>query len=65
MADLSFANHGSIWLMTPETPAGEEWIADHIPEDAQLFWGRNSIVIEPRYVRAIVEGAAADGLEVA
>jgi hypothetical protein len=60
--DLTFANHGSIFTMDPVTDAGREWIAEHIPEDAQT-WG-NAIVIEHRYVRAIYEGAAADGLDV-
>lgn len=62
MADIRFENHGSIWLMTAQTDAGRDWVSENIPEDAQT-WG-SSIVVEPRYVEAIAEGAVNDGLEV-
>jgi hypothetical protein len=60
-ADLHFTDHGSIWLMEPRTDAARAWVAEHIPEDAQSFG--HAIVVEPRYVEAIVIGATADGLE--
>lgn len=62
MADLRVSNHGSIFLLTATSNAGEEWIGDHIPDDAQT-WGE-SIVIEHRYISGVVNGAIADGLEV-
>ena len=61
-ADLTFANHGSVWLLRADTDAGRDWIADHIPDDAQTWSGQ--IVVEPRYVSDIAEGAINDGLEV-
>jgi hypothetical protein len=63
MSDLHVANHGSIFLLSPVTEAGENWIIEHIPEDAMTFG--NAIVVEHRYIEAIVAGALADGLEVA
>jgi len=60
--DVQFRNHGSIWLAQPLTAAAGDWIAEHIPEDAQ-YWG-DAVVIEPRYVAAIAEGMANDGLEI-
>ena len=60
--DFSFANHGSICIFTPLTPAAKTWVADHIPEDAQR-WGRG-IVIEPRYAGDILAGIMGDGLTV-
>lgn len=62
MADLSVQDHGSIMILTPHTDAGREWIDEHIPEDA-MTWG-GGIVVEPRYMEAIVCGAIGDGLEV-
>lgn len=61
--DLVIANHGSIVLLSAETLAGQEWINEHIPDDALTFCG--AIVVEPRYIDDIAEGAQADGLAVA
>tara|TARA_R110000737_G_scaffold171274_1_gene196864 strand:+ start:303 stop:509 length:207 start_codon:yes stop_codon:yes gene_type:complete len=64
MTDITVSNHGSIVLLTPVSEIGEGWLEEHIPSDA-LTWGKNSIVVEPRYVGDIIDGAAADGLAVA
>jgi hypothetical protein len=61
--DLTVSNHGSIMILRSATQAGRDWICEHIPADAH-GWG-GGIVVEPRYIDAIVEGAIADGLEVA
>jgi hypothetical protein len=62
MADLSVDNHGSILILRGETAEGKDWISEHIPSDAQSWCG--GVVVEPRYLDAIVEGAMNDGLEV-
>lgn len=62
MADLSISNHGSIFLLSGVSPAGEAWIAENIPEDAMTFGG--AIVVEHRYIGDIAAGAQNDGLEV-
>lgn len=61
-ADFTVENHGSIFLLTPETDAGRAWATEHLPEDAPRFGG--AFAVEPRYIRDIVEGAMADGLRV-
>jgi hypothetical protein len=58
--DVQFTDHGSIWLVQPLTPAGEDWIADNLPEDAQSWSG--AVVVEPRYVGDIAQGMTDSGL---
>jgi hypothetical protein len=61
--DFEFVEHGSICLLTPMTPAANDWDEANIPKDA-MRWGACSVVIEPRYAPSILEGIAADGLTV-
>ena len=61
--DLVVENHGPIFLLRAETAEGRDWISEHIPSDARR-WGR-WIVVEHRYIDAIVDGAINDGLEIA
>lgn len=63
MTDMTFANHGSITIMTPLTPAAHDWVSEHIPEDA-MTWGPSGIVIEHRYVLDIMQGVLSDGLDI-
>lgn len=61
--DILFANHGSIWLMRGNTPAGNDWIAEKVnTEDAISLGG--AIAVEHRYAWPIADGAVADGLTV-
>ena len=61
--DLRVTNKaGSIVLLHALTDAGRAWIDEHIPDDAMRFGG--GIVVEPRYIDAIANGAMADGLTV-
>lgn len=62
MADLSIQNEGTIFLLRAHTDAGKEWIAKHIPDDAQHFGG--AVVVEHRFIGDIAQGAVNDGLEV-
>ena len=62
MADVKIENHGSLVLLRPLTEAASDWLDENISEDAQHFGG--AVVVEPRYVEAIVEGMQNDGLEV-
>jgi hypothetical protein len=43
---------------TDFSPAGEEWVSEHIPEDA-MRWGADSVVVEHRFIGDIVRGAVA------
>ena len=62
MADVKIENHGSLVLIRPLTEAASDWLDENISEDVQHFGG--AVVVEPRYVEAIVEGMQNDGLEV-
>ena len=62
MPDVNIENHGSLVLIRPLTEAASDWLDENISEDAQHFGG--AVVVEPRYVEAIVEGMQNDGLEV-
>lgn len=64
MTDFSFANHGSITLLTPRSRKAKRWLADNVEQnDETQYWG-TSIAIEPRYVGPILEGIMADGLTI-
>lgn len=60
--DVRVENHGSIILVNPLTGPAIDWVADNLPDDVQMFG--NAIVVEPRYVGAIIDGMINDGLEV-
>jgi hypothetical protein len=61
MSDIVLNDHGSIVVMTGVTPEGAAWLEEHLDPDA-MRWG-GGYVVEPRYVGAITDGAANDGLE--
>jgi hypothetical protein len=61
--DFLLTHHGSLCLLEPLTPEGEEWAGEHLISPEVQLWGR-AIVIEPRYAGDILNGIAGDGLEV-
>jgi hypothetical protein len=60
--DLLVSGDGRLYLLFATSPAGESWIEEHIPDDAQRFAG--GVAVEHRYIADIVSGAVADGLRV-
>lgn len=60
--DFIFSCHGTVTLLYPATEAARDWIAEHIPEDAQRLG--EAVAIEPRYAGDILEGAMNDGLTI-
>lgn len=62
MSDFTVHNHGTIFLLQPNTPAAQRWIENHIPEDAQTFG--QSVVVEHAYICGVVDGIRADNLVV-
>jgi hypothetical protein len=61
-ADFVCENHGSVFLLRPISAAAFAWIEEHLPSDRLTFG--NAVVIEPRYVWAILVGLQDDGLVV-
>jgi hypothetical protein len=62
--DFLLENHSSIYLLRPLTENARAWVEDHIGSDNgfQPYWP--AVVIEHRYVGAILEGISSDGLAV-
>jgi hypothetical protein len=60
MRDFALQDHGSLMLLVPLTMPAQEWVDENIPADA-MHWGA-AIVVEPRYIGPIIEGATGDGL---
>ncbi len=61
--DVQVSNHGSIYVLTPITDVAREWIDEYIPEDA-MRWGKDGVVVEPRYVDLVIAGMREAGLVV-
>lgn len=59
--DFILFDHGSVCVLNPRSEAAVTWIDEHISDEA-LRWGRHGVVIEPRYVAAILDGINSDGL---
>lgn len=57
--DIFVNDHGSILIFVPASPAGSDWIEEHIGHAMCWSGGR---VVEPRYAQPIIDGAEADGL---
>jgi hypothetical protein len=60
--DFRCENHGSIFLLFPLTQSAQSWVDERLPADAQRFG--NAVVIEHRFVWAILGGIQNDGLAV-
>ena len=58
--DFLCENHGSIFLLRPISPAAFLWIHENLPSDRITFG--NAVVVEPRYVWAILVQLQDDGL---
>ena len=63
-ADFTVCDEGSILLLTPQTEPARSWIDEHIGRDNGFQPYYPTIVIEPRYVIAVLEGIRVAGLEI-
>lgn len=57
--DFQVQNCGSIVLLIPQTEAADDFVEAHLSH-AMRF--NRAVVVEPRYVAAIIEGASDEGL---
>jgi len=62
--DFIIRDEGSILLSTPRTELARNWIDEHVGPDNGFQPWYPTIVIEPRYVIAILEGIRVAGLEI-
>lgn len=59
-SDIFIENHFSLFLVWPLSSRAENWIEENVSHDCQ--WFGMALVVEPRYLRALIEGMLADGL---
>jgi hypothetical protein len=62
--DFLVENHGSIFLLIPQTVSARVWIDDHIGKDNGFQPYFPTVVVEHRYIADIVRGIQNDGLAV-
>lgn len=62
MSDFVLTGGGTVYILTPQTEAAHEWVAECLPQDATRWC--SGVVVEHRYIDAILTGIVADGLEV-
>lgn len=62
--DIEVRYEGSLVILLPKTDAGEDWMAEHLPEDAPP-WGLKGVAVELRFVKDIALGMINDGLVLA
>jgi hypothetical protein len=60
--DFTVDNHGSIFILTPNTESAQEK-AQEIGDDETQHWG-TGIVVEPRYIGEIVERLQEEGFTI-
>lgn len=63
-ADLHVEPHGSVVLLRPVSALGRAWIHENVQAEPWAWFG-GALACEPRMVAAVVDGAVADGLDVA
>ncbi len=63
VVDVEVRNEGSIFIFTPLTEAGREWINLHV-EATESQWFAGGLVVEHRYAANLADGMAGDGLVV-
>ncbi len=60
-ADFTVTDHGTIFLLRPNTPAAQAWMDEHLQAEQYQMFG-TAVAVEHRYIADIVEGIQADGL---
>lgn len=65
MADFTVTNHGSLWLVRPNTDAARDHFETEVDPNGVLQWFAGALVVEPRYVVNFAEQLVADGFTLA
>ncbi len=58
--DFTVADHGSVVVMTPLTPAARDWTTNHLPDETPQWCG--GFAIACRYINDILTGVCEAGL---
>jgi hypothetical protein len=59
-ADFGVDNHGSLCILHLYSQAAKDWGAEHIGDEETMTWC-GGIVVEPRYIGAIMDGLIEEG----
>ena len=62
--DFELQNHGSIFLLIPQSISARIWIDDHIGKDNGFQLHYPTVVVEHRFIADIVAGIQEDGFTV-
>jgi len=64
LTDIQIQNQGSLILLKPTSECGAAWLEENIGQDNgyQPLWP--TVLVEPRYASAVIQGATAEGLVV-
>ena len=61
--DINVQNHTSIYLVSADTPQGNNWLDDNVGGEITTLG--DAIVVEHSYINDLVGGMLTDGLKVA
>jgi hypothetical protein len=62
-ADFLVVNHGTLYLLYPNTPRAKQWVKENLPQDHMKY--ADASVVEHRYIGDILDGIQADDLGIA
>jgi hypothetical protein len=62
--DFLVENHGSIWLLRATSRRGKLFVRENIETPETQHWC-GAVVVEPRYIKPLVDGLLAEGFRVA
>ena len=57
--DFVVANHGSIFLVDPQSDSARSHLIEHVSDDAQWYGG--TLVVEHRYIGDLINQLVEDG----
>jgi hypothetical protein len=62
-ADFRVVNHGTLYLLYPNTRRAKEWVEKNLPPDHIRY--ADASVVEHRFIGDIIDGIRADDLDIA
>ena len=61
--DFQVVNHGTLYLLYPNTRRAKEWTKENLPKDHIKY--ADASVVEHRYIDDIIDGIRVDELNIA
>jgi hypothetical protein len=60
--DFRVVNHGTVYLLYPNTLRAKQWVKDNLPRDHMQYGGAS--VVEHQYIADIIDDIQAEQLEI-